>query len=160
MRGDGRSRGQVEFDRYTEPMKRLLENFSGTDGYTHVVSSAHPRMVNGKPSQGIPGKHICKSRPGSWCRRAMAICGGSCRAPGARDPSRETRTLSGKRGTGRTQEQPPGPRERRAAARGTWPVSLPGIARAVHGIHFQPYRRKSPASSPDSRKAERGRFDR
>ena len=41
----------VEFDRYTEPMKRLLENFSGTEGHTYVVSSAYPRMVNGKPSQ-------------------------------------------------------------------------------------------------------------
>jgi len=41
----------VEFDRYTEPMKRLLEDFSGTEGHTFVVSSAYPRMVNGKPSQ-------------------------------------------------------------------------------------------------------------
>ena len=41
----------VEFDRYTEPMKRLLESFHGNDGYTYVVSSAHPRLVNGKPSQ-------------------------------------------------------------------------------------------------------------
>jgi hypothetical protein len=38
----------VEFDRYTEPMKRLLEEFDGTN--TYAVSSAHPRMVNGKPS--------------------------------------------------------------------------------------------------------------
>ena len=38
----------VEFDRYTEPMKRLLEEFDGTN--TYVVSSAHPRIVNGKPS--------------------------------------------------------------------------------------------------------------
>ena len=39
----------VEFDRYTEPMKRLLADFDGA--YSYVVSSAHPRMVNGKPSQ-------------------------------------------------------------------------------------------------------------
>jgi len=39
----------VEFDRYTEPMKRLLADFNGT--HTYVVSSAHPRLVNGKPSQ-------------------------------------------------------------------------------------------------------------
>ena len=39
----------VEFDRYTEPMKRLLADFNGTHSY--VVSSAHPRLVNGKPSQ-------------------------------------------------------------------------------------------------------------
>jgi hypothetical protein len=45
----------VEFDRYTEPMKRLLAEFTGgEDGsaaHTYVVSSAHPRLVNGKPSQ-------------------------------------------------------------------------------------------------------------
>ena len=40
----------VEFDRYTEPMKRLLEDFQGSEAHTYVVSSAHPRMVNGKPS--------------------------------------------------------------------------------------------------------------
>jgi hypothetical protein len=40
----------VEFDRYTEPMKRLLENFTGTETHSYVVSSAHPRLVNGKPS--------------------------------------------------------------------------------------------------------------
>jgi phosphoenolpyruvate carboxykinase (diphosphate) len=48
----------VEFDRYTDPMKRLLEDFaagaesesaSGDAGY--VVASSHPRLVNGKPSQ-------------------------------------------------------------------------------------------------------------
>ena len=41
----------VEFDRYTEPMKRLLAEFNGTEAHTYVVSSAHPRLVNGKPSQ-------------------------------------------------------------------------------------------------------------
>jgi hypothetical protein len=45
----------VEFDRYTEPMKRLLEEFTGAEegkaAHTYVVSSAHPRLVNGKPSQ-------------------------------------------------------------------------------------------------------------
>jgi hypothetical protein len=45
----------VEFDRYTEPMKRLLSEFTGPEdekaAHTYVVSSAHPRLVNGKPSQ-------------------------------------------------------------------------------------------------------------
>ena len=41
----------VEFDRYTEPMKCLLEHFGGVAEYQYVVSSAHPRVVNGKPSQ-------------------------------------------------------------------------------------------------------------
>ncbi len=48
----------VEFDRYTDPMKRLLEGFVSLQlgeaeavGKAYVVSSAHPRIVNGKPSQ-------------------------------------------------------------------------------------------------------------
>ncbi len=44
----------VEFDRYTEPMKQRLESFleQAPAGYvvSYVVSSAHPRMVNGAPS--------------------------------------------------------------------------------------------------------------
>ena len=46
----------VEFDRYTDPMKRLLEDFiaevessNGEAGY--IAASSHPRLVNGKPSQ-------------------------------------------------------------------------------------------------------------
>jgi hypothetical protein len=43
----------VEFDRYTDPMKRLLEGFAknGGSGPAYVVSSAHPRLVDGKPSK-------------------------------------------------------------------------------------------------------------
>jgi hypothetical protein len=42
----------VEFDRYTEPMKRLLEGFAKNGSRTaYVVSSAHPRLVDGKPSK-------------------------------------------------------------------------------------------------------------
>ena len=40
----------VEFDQYTEPMKRLLEDFAGGQGQW-AVSSAHPRLVDGKPSK-------------------------------------------------------------------------------------------------------------
>ncbi len=41
----------VEFDKYTLPMKRLLGDFlkNGDSGF--VVSSAHPRIVNGSPSK-------------------------------------------------------------------------------------------------------------
>jgi hypothetical protein len=43
----------VEFDRYSDPMKHLLEGFArnGHDGPAYVVSSAHPRLVEGKPSK-------------------------------------------------------------------------------------------------------------
>lgn len=40
----------VEFDEYTDPMKDLLKKAAASDrGY--VVSSAHPRLVDGKPSK-------------------------------------------------------------------------------------------------------------
>ena len=38
----------VEFDQYSEPMKRLLESFAERPETDYVVSSAHPRVVNGK----------------------------------------------------------------------------------------------------------------
>jgi hypothetical protein len=43
----------VEFDRYSEPMKHLIESFTrnGHEGAAYVVSSAHPRLVEGKPSK-------------------------------------------------------------------------------------------------------------
>ena len=40
----------VEFDKYTEPMKRLLEAFA-RDAGGYAVSSAHARLVDGKPSK-------------------------------------------------------------------------------------------------------------
>lgn len=41
----------TEFDRYSEPMKRLLEGFLLAPAADYVVSSAHPRLVEGKPSK-------------------------------------------------------------------------------------------------------------
>ncbi len=43
--------GVVEFDKYTEPMKRLLRDFMADPHPAYVVSSAHPRMVDGAPSK-------------------------------------------------------------------------------------------------------------
>jgi hypothetical protein len=43
--------GVVEFDKYTEPMKRLLKDFAADPHPAYVVSSAHPRMVDGAPSK-------------------------------------------------------------------------------------------------------------
>jgi phosphoenolpyruvate carboxykinase (diphosphate) len=40
----------AEFDRYTEPMKARLESFLRDPHADYVVSSAHPRVVNGAPS--------------------------------------------------------------------------------------------------------------
>jgi hypothetical protein len=43
----------VEFDRYADPMKGLIEGFAknGAGGPGYVVSSAHPRLVDGQPSK-------------------------------------------------------------------------------------------------------------
>jgi hypothetical protein len=41
----------VEFDKYTPPMKRLLSDFLTTPNPGFVVSSAHPRLVDGGPSK-------------------------------------------------------------------------------------------------------------
>ena len=40
----------VEFDEYTEPMKLLLRDFADA-GKGYAVSSAHPRLVDGRPSK-------------------------------------------------------------------------------------------------------------
>jgi hypothetical protein len=40
----------VQFDQYSEPMKRLLERFVEDAETNYVVSSAHPRVVDGAPS--------------------------------------------------------------------------------------------------------------
>ena len=40
----------VEFDQYSEPMKRFLERFIQQPETEYVVSSAHPRLVNGARS--------------------------------------------------------------------------------------------------------------
>jgi hypothetical protein len=41
----------AEFDQYTEPMKRLFSDFAAGKNGTYAVSSAHPRLVDGKPSK-------------------------------------------------------------------------------------------------------------
>ncbi len=41
----------VTFDQYTEPMKQLLRNFVEHPATEFIVSSAHPRVVDGQPSK-------------------------------------------------------------------------------------------------------------
>jgi hypothetical protein len=41
----------VEFDRFSQPMKQLIANFAASENGAYVVSSAHPRLVDGKPSK-------------------------------------------------------------------------------------------------------------
>ena len=41
----------AEFDKFTEPMKNLFKTFVAERPTGYVVSSAHPRLVDGKPSK-------------------------------------------------------------------------------------------------------------
>jgi hypothetical protein len=41
----------VEFDRYSRPMKQLIAKFVSSEKGDYVVSSAHPRLMDGKPSK-------------------------------------------------------------------------------------------------------------
>ncbi len=41
----------VEFDKYSEPMKRLLTDFVQNQPAEFVVASSHPRLVDGSPSK-------------------------------------------------------------------------------------------------------------
>ncbi len=41
----------LEFDAFTEPMQRLIADFAANPSTEWLVSSAHPRLVDGKPSK-------------------------------------------------------------------------------------------------------------
>lgn len=41
----------AEFDKFTSPMQQLLKSFVAQAPCSYVVSSAHPRLVDGKPSK-------------------------------------------------------------------------------------------------------------
>jgi len=43
----------VHFEKFSPPMRQLIHNASGMDESLYFVSSAHPRLVNGKPSQNV-----------------------------------------------------------------------------------------------------------
>jgi hypothetical protein len=48
----------IRFREFTKPMQRLIKSMTDSDGY--FVSSAHPRLVNGKPS---PNVRYLQTRP-------------------------------------------------------------------------------------------------
>ena len=121
----------VEFDRYTEPMKRLLEDFarSGDGGPAYVVSSAHPRMVDGKPSKN---PRYLQKRPDLVAPREgylMEIAarlerGGSRRTPGS---------FPGERGAFRTAGTIR--RISRSASR-LWPCTVRSITRSCRSCSW------------------------
>jgi phosphoenolpyruvate carboxykinase (diphosphate) len=57
----------AEFERYTQPMKQLLGSFAEQPTAGFAVSSAHPRLVDGKPSQN---PRYLQHRPDRVDRRA------------------------------------------------------------------------------------------
>ena len=40
----------IGFHKYTEPMRQLIRDVAESSGSKYFVSSAHPRLVEGKPS--------------------------------------------------------------------------------------------------------------
>ncbi len=43
----------INFDRFTQPMKKFIKKAVSEKDYAYFVSSAHPRMINGKPSANM-----------------------------------------------------------------------------------------------------------
>lgn len=43
----------IEFDKYTQPIKKLITEFSQNQECTYFVSSSHPRIYEGKPSKNM-----------------------------------------------------------------------------------------------------------
>ena len=64
----------VEFDQYTEPMKQLLADFAEQPETDFVVSSAHPRVVDGKridePALSADSGRTWRIRANSTWRRS------------------------------------------------------------------------------------------
>ena len=66
----------AEFDEYSAPMKRLLQSFVDHPETQFVVSSACPRIINGKP----PPTRATSSRAPTWSIRATPMSPKSPRA--------------------------------------------------------------------------------
>ncbi|RJP66331.1 MAG: hypothetical protein C4539_11600 [Ignavibacteriales bacterium] len=43
----------INFDRFTQPMRKFIKKAVSEKDYAYFVSSAHPRMINGKPSANM-----------------------------------------------------------------------------------------------------------
>ena len=153
----------VEFDRYTEPMKRLLEDFVAA---TATAATSSPRRIRAWSTASPPRiRAICRSGP-IWSHpREPYLAEIAARLEREIPAGRPVHfpvnaVLAGRR------NNPPDPKTRRAAAGGLQSDSLSGTARAVHGVHLQPDRqiaRRRPASaakarSPKARSTRSGRW--
>ena len=125
----------MEFDQYTaadEASAGRTLSRAGHDGY--VVSSAHPRLVDGKPSKN---PRYLQQRPDLVDPRESYLAEMCARLdreiPGDQPVHFPVNAvLAGRR------NNPADPKLGLAAAGGLQPDPLPGTARAVHGLHLQP----------------------
>ncbi len=60
----------IEFDKYTTPIRRLIEEVAARKQNTYFVSSSHPRLVDGKPSKNM---RYLQNRPDIVRRREKYI---------------------------------------------------------------------------------------
>jgi hypothetical protein len=60
----------IEFDKYTTPIKRLIEEVVSSKDCTYFVSSSHPRIFEGKPSKNM---RYLQNRPDITCHRDKYI---------------------------------------------------------------------------------------
>ena len=103
-------------------------------GTGYVVCSAHPRLVDGKPSKN---PRYLQIRPGpARPARPLPRRVGACGCPAAIPADRARWSSPSSAVLRRPAEQPPGPRRRHPGAGGLQPDPLPGAARAVHGFHL------------------------
>ena len=114
----------VEFDRYTEPMKQRLEGFLDASDAEYVVSSAHPRVVNGAPSTN---PRYLQPRPDLVNPRDFYLAEMAARLareiPAARPVYQPVNAVLAGR-----QKQPGGCQGRHTSAGSLWANSLSGAA--------------------------------
>ena len=133
------------------PMKQLLDGLHPRGSRpAYVVSSAHPRMVDGKPSKN---PRYLQKRPDLAIPRDTYLAEIATRL--AREiPADQPGAFPGQRGALRPPEQSARSRRRAAAAGRLQSDPLSGTARAVHGFHLQPDRqiaRRPPDSAAKAR---------
>lgn len=111
----------VDFDRYSPPMKHLIEGFLREPHAGYVVSSAHPRLVDGKPSKN---PRYLQKRPDLVNARSTYLADIAARLHRRLPPDRATLTPVGAVLGGR-RTNPPQPE-----------IGAPPLA-VYNPIHFQ-----------------------
>jgi phosphoenolpyruvate carboxykinase (diphosphate) len=121
----------IGFAQFTEPMQQLIKSAASGSRPTYFVSSAHPRIVDGKPTKN---PRYLQIRPDLTMPREVYLAQ-MCTRLARRLSSREqlftpvNAIVPGRRNNP--------PEAGRASARGVQPAALPRTARGVHGVHLQ-----------------------